>query len=732
MNFKAMQTSLAAATLWLLLFASWSSAQRTWTHQAPSPTSLDVRSVHLVSATEAWAVGDGGVLLHTTDAGRTFERRILDSVSLWKVFFLDAQLGWAVGNDVFYTENSGVTWTKVNQTFGTLDNVQFVDPMHGFGCGNGGTIYLSSDGGRSWTTSTLPSIATVRGIHFRDALNGWVVNIDGEIYRSVNGGQSFDAVHTVPAGVNSIWFADALEGFVTGGDMVFHTLDGGQSWQQLPVPSNTWTYSTCFLDRTRHFGAGPGMNIVATGDGWQTSETQSPMGSGRTLRDIDFADPLHGMAVGEKGTVLYTDDGGAHWTERQQGGGGWHHRIRATDAAHAWAALEGGEVTFTTDGGQHWRRRSVTGFSSYGTVQDVSFLEDNLHGWAVGWDADFFNNTGKIVRSVDGGRSWVQQWAGQGIYLQAVVALDERTAVAAGWAAYASFILRTENGGLTWTDVTPPVLGAPSCMDFVDENVGWIAGGRIFKTVDGGRTWTEQDMPEELVNDISFADAQNGWAVGWWGFVFHTTDGGQTWTRQTHPVIGSRTVLAVDAISPSTVWVSAADYVGSGVNILARSVDSGATWASETVPTYRWNNFTGVSFIDANYGWVAGSTVDPRGGVWKRTDGPPPGLALLHGRLFRGSATMFEISGASPNDRVYFLVSLSGIGQGSCLGGLCLDLLDPIVPLGPFTAGWNGGVQFWAAVPASAPLIEGHFQAITIGSGGGKLKSNTTSAVIAP
>src|SRR5262249_4836094 len=69
--------------------------------------------VHAISPTEAWAVGNFGTIVHTTDSGKTWQ--VADSGTLQPIFgidFSDAQHAWAVGKSalVLRTEDGGKTW----------------------------------------------------------------------------------------------------------------------------------------------------------------------------------------------------------------------------------------------------------------------------------------------------------------------------------------------------------------------------------------------------------------------------------------------------------------------------------------------------------------------------------------------------------------------------------------------------------------------------------------------
>jgi photosystem II stability/assembly factor-like uncharacterized protein len=100
-------------------------------------------------------------------------------------------------------------------------------------------------------------------------------------------------------------------------------------------------------------------------------------------------------------------------------------------------------------------------------------------------------------------------------------------------------IFRTTDGGLTWTWIsTIPFLQAKGFW-FADQTHGWVIGtqflntpsgigiGRnsMFATADGGLTWTLQSLPDpqlstctlfvtEQIAGVHFVDAAHGWAIG--------------------------------------------------------------------------------------------------------------------------------------------------------------------------------------------------------------------------
>ncbi len=702
-----------------------------WQHQAPTPTPASVNDVQMLSDLEAWAVSEYAELLHTADGGLTWSSTTLVAgvPSLQCVHFLDALTGWVAGNGIWYTTDGGDTW-EMAVPWGTIYDICFTDALHGWACGNGGAVYRSTDGGRTWSTQALGSIATLSGIFFLDDLRGWVVSIEGDLHRSTDGGLSWQPVLDDPSysNLNTVWFADAQEGWVLGGRTILHTRNGGASWEQLSPPSGTWMQKAFFLDRGHSWGVGDGKNIVHTTDGWQTSQTQILIGTGTRLWGVGASDPQHAMAVGEFGILLSTADAGSHWVERQSGAAGYTNRITVNDPAHAWGANDGGDVVWTATGGSVWRRSRVAGFDQYGRVLDVDFEDDNRTGWAVGVSSSFGGDTGTISKSVDGGRTWqVRYTAPPGSEFRAVATLDASTVVAAGFVyTHSGLVVRSEDGGTTWSNVTPPVYYYSS-LDFLDANTGWMSGAAIYKTTNGGRTWSLQHAPLYGAEDISFADPLNGWAVGFFGTLLHTTDGGQRWTQQDSAVIGDTTLLGVDAVSPSVAWVA-----GTG-GFVARTTDGGRTWQRETISTNALNSFPAVAFLDRDHGWIGGSSVPPRGGIWQRSSGALPGFALVQNRLVRGRTGRFEATGAHPGAPVFFLYSFAGYGSGPCVPqlGLCLDLLPKVTVLGRAVADGAGRAALSFLIPDQAPFLEVHCQALEL-RGSSSAKTNTTSALIEP
>jgi len=113
-------------------------------------------------------------------------------------------------------------------------------------------------------------------------------------------------------------------------------------------------------------------------------------------------------------------------------------------------------------------------------------------------------------------------------------------------------------------------------------------------------------------------------------------------------------------------------------------------------------------------------------------------LVLSQTPLRRGQVAAFHVAGARPDDEVFFLYSTRGVGDGPCppqLGGLCLNLRNPVERLGSARADAGGLATLRVTIPGGAPLgTPVHTQAVIRRGPGGSMsvKSRPVSAQIEP
>lgn len=249
------------------------------------------------------------------------------------------------------------------------------------------------------------------------------------------------------------------------------------------------------------------------------------------------------------------------------------------------------------------------------TLYDVCFTDGDT-GTAVGAG-------GTIIRTTDGGVTWTMQESGTEAVLRAVSFVDTYTGTTVG---YDGTIVRTTDGGATWTAQESGTGNSLRDVSFVDANTGTAVGSRrtIIRTVDGGASWIAQSPPSSAgysFSSVSFTDENTGTLVHFWAEEFgynystihKTTDGGATWVEQTRiKYVGLHDVTFTDENTGTVVGTpnrSVSTYS------IYRTTDGGATWTPQGGTT--GHQLRGVSFAGAN----TGTAVGDYGVVLHTTDG---------------------------------------------------------------------------------------------------------------
>ena len=274
-----------------------------------------------------------------------------------------------------------------------------------------------------------------------------------------------------------------------------------------------------------------------------------------------------------------------------------------------------------------WRRTNAPGSTEQGFRTDDVFFVSATTGWAV-------NSEGNIIKTTDGGDSWITQAHFDDVYLRAVGFADANT----GWVGTltpTARLLHTTDGGQSWQSVNLPA-GAPPFIcgiSVVDANTVYASGTNfpneptaVIKTTDGGATWTAIDMSAHaaILVDIFFKNADEGWVVGGRDdvgrptaqrkrsdvkpVVLHTTDGGATWTDR---LVRIRRFFPrgewgwkIQMLDAQTLFVSLENLLDGAI---LRSDDGGLTWRRIPINDRQRNaNLEGIGFVDSDRGWVGG------------------------------------------------------------------------------------------------------------------------------
>ena len=347
-----------------------------------------------------------------------------------------------------------------------------------------------------------------------------------------------------------------------------------------------------------------------------TANLAGAQGSLPTLEAIFFADAQNGWAVGQRGLILHTEDGGQAWEVRRVGGSATLRDVYFANARQGWVVGYGGTIRYTADGGQTWDLQSFDNPSTSAQTGGSRFDFRAVHFWREqrGW---VVGSEGTILYTDDGGQQWVPQRSGTAQDLWDISFVNGET----GYVVGSNIILKTTNRGQTWQalDVEAEANDTYLSVHFFDAQTGLVVGiNTILLTNDGGQSWQRYTLSgRERLLGVQFADAQTAYIVGSFGAMLKTIDGGQSWHRLNQEA--TQNLVSVYFISTQTGFIVGAD---SPEGILLKTTDGGTTWQpiDTNIPDFVFGN---VLFINAQTGFIAGTTAPdaPVGVVLKTTDG---------------------------------------------------------------------------------------------------------------
>ncbi len=307
---------------------------------------------------------------------------------------------------------------------------------------------------------------------------------------------------------------------------------GGEAPPPAPNPTSSQAALTPLACVVGDAGA---VFLTIDGEHWQ----QSTSGTQATLLAADFASDRSGFAVGTDGTILCTSDGGANWQEQTSGLEGSERSLTSVACLapdEAWTVGAGAALR-TVDGGGDWERTQafLAPGSSPARVHAIDFA-DASRGWAAaGW---------QVLGTSDGGLHWTVQVrevpARSALSFGQVAAATDRVWVAGSITAQpqpdevAGAVLVSSDGGRTWKrQLETTGVGIDDLCATDDHHVWALAGGDLYRSVDGGAHWLR--IRGQGGSRLAFADASTGWRVNDESsgcVVYGTNDGGRTWQRQ--------------------------------------------------------------------------------------------------------------------------------------------------------------------------------------------------------
>lgn len=223
----------------------------------PAATGEMLTSIGFADSQHGFVVGRAGTVIATTDGGRTWQKQKTPTrQQLLAVSVIDDKRAWAVGSfgTVIFTNDGGATWHRekldwsklipnVIKTVGevqpNLNDVYFYNSQVGWIVGEFGLVLRTDDGGATWSTmrygADLPQLYSVS---IRHGQNGWAVGQHGTLLQTTDGGTTWKKEDLG----NSDFYAIAQQNSVTAlvGDGTMYVKRGSSEWTKSQFPSDLW------------------------------------------------------------------------------------------------------------------------------------------------------------------------------------------------------------------------------------------------------------------------------------------------------------------------------------------------------------------------------------------------------------------------------------------------------------------------------------------------------------
>lgn len=234
-----------------------------------------------------------------------------------------------------------------------------------------------------------------------------------------------------------------------------------------------------------------------------------------------------------------------------------------------------------------WQKLNTIPFR--GKQDDICFINE-MQGW-------YINGQGKMYKTIDGGTTWEKVFEKQGSFFRTIAFIDENT----------GFV------GTVGTDYFPNV------QDTIP----------LYKTTDGGSTWTPVDYTGPYVKGLCAIDIvkepyiNHGvmdykyhiYAVGRVGSpanIITSHDGGQTWTSQSLQA-DAKMLFDIDMFDKNNgiACAAASEDISTSNALILKTADGGKSWAKVYQSSRPFETTWKVSFPSADVGYVTIQSYNP-------------------------------------------------------------------------------------------------------------------------
>lgn len=432
--------------------------------------------------------------------------------------------------------------------------INFLSSHTGFAAVND-SLLGTTNGGASWHWHSLPHHESVVHMDFLTAQVGWVLAQGGNgskaftsLLHTTNGGQTWTVQRKFATNVvGNLAMTTATHGYVIADKHLYVISATHPQGTKVALPKGSVPQQLDFLTTQTGWVSvemGSQYELLATTSGTQhfhpIFHSQSP------IMALSFSTPQEGhLLLGQMpgvpnlGSLEVTYNGGKTWTQQvsphgflQQGASGFPADMSFKGSKDGWLATSSGALGIqssgllvTTDGGSRW--------TANGSKEHWNVEAQSMTSAGTGWVA----NNNALLFTQNNGQLWTQKWPAL-VPLQTDF-VSAQTGYGLGTATDPKAILVTHNGGRTWNIINahPPATFSTFSFWGSDGLAVWSGTNRhgtylsqVFRTTDGGRTWTKVFSRPSFSARITRV-GMNQATLRTSKAVYTTSDGGKQWTR---------------------------------------------------------------------------------------------------------------------------------------------------------------------------------------------------------
>jgi len=256
------------------------------------------------------AVGEHGHIILSSDAINWQQSDVPVQTTLTSVFFINANLGWAIGHDatILNTQDAGLTW-QIQQYKPQLEkpllDIVFKNPNEGVAIGAYGLFFRTLDGGKTWVNEFHDEFLLPDDVEYLAELK----QEDEEAY--------LDEASSILPHFNRLVIDGRTLYMVGEIGLIAKSNDFGRSWQPFDE-----IYQGSFFDmaRTKQGNLlvvglrGHVFRSLKNGTPWQQRETNTTA----LINDIVLTDDNRIFLLGNNGVLLESNDDGQSYRIRMQ------------------------------------------------------------------------------------------------------------------------------------------------------------------------------------------------------------------------------------------------------------------------------------------------------------------------------------------------------------------------------------------------------------------------------